>query len=174
MGWRGAEKGPPILKVAGLEDAGRVTDLLESSYPTLWRGVYAEAVLTRVLPLFCKAQDDLLISGSFFLVEDAPGGPVLGVGGWTRHKAGSTLTVPREGHVRHFAVHPDAVGRGVGRRIMEATLNSAQDRGIATLHCTSSLSAVGYYTAFGFETGARITIPIAGVAFPVVEMFWRG
>ena len=173
MDRRDTNEAPPILKVVGLEDADRVTELLNASYPALWRGVYEDDVLNAVLPLFCTAQDDLLQSNTFFLAEDPDTGMLLGVGGWTHWKAGSSGIIPGEGHVRHFAVHANAQRQGVGRMIINATLESARKHGIHTLHCTSSLTADRYYNSFGFEFSKRTTIPVNGVEVPVIAMVWH-
>ena len=173
MDRRDSETSPPILRVAGIGDADRVTALLRDSYPVLWHGVYDQAILDVILPLFCVAQDDLLRSGTFFLVEEAATNAVLGVGGWSARKAGSKDVVTGEGHVRHFAVHAQAQRRGVGRLIMEATLETARQKGVHTLHCTASLTAGAYYRAFGFEETGRITIPVNGIDLSVIEMVWR-
>lgn len=170
MDRRGQDRDPPILKVAGPGDAERVTDLLRASYPVLWQGVYEKRILDAVLPLFCQAQDELLKAGTFYLVKTAVSGRFLGVGGWARRRGGCKSVVPGEGHVRHFAVHPDAQRRGIGRLLMNAVLAAAASNGVDTLHCTSSLSAGAYYEAFGFRETGRVTIPIAGVDLPVIEM----
>ena len=161
---------PLIVRVADPEDTVRINALFQASYPVLWNGVYERSVLDVVLPLFCRAQPQLLEAGTFFLAEDRASGRVLGVGGWHRQRSGSPESVPGEGHVRHFAVHPSAVRRGVGRAIMNAVLDSSAAEGVETLHCTSSLTAGAYYTAFGFRETGRITLPVAGVEFPVIEM----
>lgn len=163
----------PVLRTAALKDADRLTALFQASYPLLWQDVYDDRIMQTILPLFCKAQEDLLRSGTFYFAEHSESGDVLGAGGWSKAKPASTETVPGEGHVRHFAVHPATQRQGVGRIIMDATLASAKAQGIHTLHCTSSLSAYRYYEAFGFENLGEITIPVGDIDLPVIEMKWR-
>jgi len=175
MDRRDTVKSPPILKVAELADAKRVTDLLHACYPVLWRDAYEPAILDAVLPLFCEANPVLLASGTFFVVTEGTTGRALGAGGWYPTQGGGDSTeIPGEGHVRHFAVHPETQRQGVGRMVMEATLASAKEHGVHTLHCTSSVTAGAYYQAFGFVERGRITLPVAGIDLPVIAMTWTG
>ena len=173
MDRRDSDRSPPILKTADQGDAARVTELLHASYPVLWRDAYDQTILDAVLPLFCKANPVLLGSGTYFVVCEGSEGRALGAGGWFGNQGdGDTPEVPGEGRVRHFAVHPETQRRGIGRMVMDATLASAKQHGVHTLHCTSSLTAGAYYEAFGFVETGRITLPIAGIDLPVIAMTW--
>ncbi len=173
MDRRDPDRSPPILKTAEPDDAARVTALLRACYPVLWRDAYTPEILDAVLPLFCEANPVLLASGTYFVVSEGRRGRALGAGGWFgKQGGGDTADIPGEGYVRHFAVHPDAQRRGIGRMIMDATLASAKENGVHTLHCTASLTAGAYYEAFGFVETGRIALPIAGVDLPVIAMRW--
>ena len=55
-----------------------------------------------------------LESGKFFVAESAESGEtrILACGGWSLHRPGSREVIAGLGHLRHFAVHPDCIGKG--------------------------------------------------------------
>lgn len=59
-----------------------------------------------------------------------------------------------EAHITNIAVHPDYRGKGVGKRLMEDLIETAQKEGIAqmTLEVRKSNGvAIHLYESFGFE-----------------------
>ncbi len=170
----GAPPPPGKVRVAGPDDATALNALYERCFAPSWKDAYASEILQAMLPLACAPQTDLMRSGTYFAIDgtDAAGAAsIIGCGGWTPHSfSRPDHVVAGEGHVRHFAVDPACQGTGVGRRLMAATLASADAKGVTTLHLTASLTAVGFYEAFGFHCGKAAELPVGGVLFPVVEM----
>lgn len=67
---------------------------------------------------------------------------------------------PDEAHIRMLGISPDARGRGIGRRLMEASESLAQAQGktIVTLHTTERMEAArSMYESLGYERGADRT-----------------
>jgi GNAT superfamily N-acetyltransferase len=66
---------------------------------------------------------------------------------------------------------PDPEGRGVGRRLFEFAEGLARDNALAELKLKSTLNAVGFYEACGFQrVRESIHANSAGVELPCVEM----
>ncbi len=63
---------------------------------------------------------------------------------------------PREATVRMLGVHPDARGRGIGRRLVEACITEARRAGktVLTLNTTRQMQAAQHlYESMGFRRG---------------------
>lgn len=66
---------------------------------------------------------------------------------------------PGESHIRMLGVHPDVRGRGVGRRLMEASIDEARKAGktLMTLNTTEKMIAAQHmYESLGFEGGPDV------------------
>src|SRR5205085_9022459 len=59
-------------------------------------------------------------------------------------------------------IHPPHVGRGIGRMIFDALENEARGSGATSLHVTSSLNAVAFYEACGFQREGEATYTSRG------------
>lgn len=160
------------VRVATPGDADAVTRLLEASYPTLMAPAYPAEMLAPALALMTRANPALLACGTFFVAED-PSGGIVGCGGWTPGVPGPN-PAPGDattGHVRHFAVHPGALRRGVGRALIGRTIDDARSAGMTRLSCYSSLVAVEFYASAGFEALEERTMMLAeGVPILTVVM----
>ncbi len=158
------------LRVATLEDAATVGSVLSASYSTLMADAYPAEVLARALPPMSRANPELLVSGRYYLVEAETGQPA-GCGGWSDHPPDGPEADPRRAHIRHFAVHPDWTGRGVGRMIYQRCEDDARTAGFTVFEAYSSLNGEGFYAALGFRRLALIETPMpGGVSFPAVRM----
>jgi GNAT superfamily N-acetyltransferase len=158
------------ITVATMADAEAVGSLLEASYPKLMAAAYDPAILAAALPLMTRPNPALLRSGSYFLAF-GPQDRLLGCGGWTSERPGGGEREPGLGHVRHFAVHPDAAGKGIGRALLECCFADAARQGMAAMECYSSLNGFGFYQHLGFSTIEAIEPKLGGtVTFPSVRM----
>ena len=147
-----------------------MSGLLEASYPTLMPPGYDAAVLAAALPLMTRANPALLSSGTYFLAESVDG-LTVGCGGWTRERPGSGEVAPDLAHIRHFATHPEWIGRGVGRALYSRCAREARAAGARRLECYASLNAEGFYAALGFKSLERIEVPMgAGATLPSLLM----
>lgn len=160
-----------LVRLARPDDAEGVSALLKASYPLLMRGAYDDAVLAAALPAITEANLELLSSGLYF-VAVAPSQMIVGCGGISGVRPGTAEAQSGVGHIRHFATHPEWLRRGIGRRIMERSVERARDLGLIALECYSSLNAVDFYTAEGFAVVAEVTVPIAG-RYPLPAILMR-
>ncbi len=163
------------LRTATASDAAAIEALLAASYPPLMASAYPPDVLRHALPLMTRANPALLACGTYYIAEpavvDGPDPRPLGAGGWTVDEPGTKHVQPDVGHVRHFATHPAAVRRGIGRAIMDRCVGGAIERGIRELACFASLNAVPFYAGVGFEAVAPASVNLGGrVPFDCVRM----
>lgn len=157
------------IRLAERGDIGAIDTLLRRSYGTLLKKDYPASTLIAVLPSMSRAKPALIASGRYFVATE--GGRLLGCGGWSTAIPGAGGTAPGRGNIRHVATDPDAVGRGVGRRVLGAALDQARREGMTWMHCTSTLTAEGFYASLGFTRLRDTTIPLVqGFVFPAVEM----
>ena len=152
------------------EDEAAVTALLQASYPLLMRQSYAEAAMAAAMPLMARANPKLLASGRFYLVR-GPDGAAVGCGGWSLERPGEGGIEPELAHIRHFATHPDFLGRGIGRAIYRDCRRRALAAGARRFECYSSLNAEAFYAALGFETVEPMTVDMGpDVSLPAIRM----
>lgn len=101
------------IRVATLEDTAGVTAVLTASYSSLLKEHYDAGLLARALPAMTKANPMLLQSGTYFVAE-ADGDGVIGCGGWTLERPGTTeIAAGQEfrGHVTNRSHTPTATVR---------------------------------------------------------------
>lgn len=155
-------------------DLSEIDALLGRAYPVLLRPYYPASVLVTAIPLISKAQPNLLASGTYFAVLDAKG-RIVGAGGWTASQPGTGQAgPPKSGHIRHVVTDPDVIRQGIGRALMMRVLDSARAAGMGQLDCLSTLMAVPFYAATGFqEIGPTIVNLRPGIDFPAVLMRCR-
>lgn len=156
------------IRVADLQDAAAVSDLLEASYPALMSGAYPDDLLGRVLPVMTRAQPALLGSGRAFVVEGE--GRVVAFGGWSREEPGTGAIEAGLGHLRHFAVHPEAVRRGLARQIAAKCAGQALADGRRRWRVFSSLNAVPFYQSLGLAQVRIAEVTLGPVAMAVCLM----
>ena len=157
------------VRVAAVADALAVEQVLHASYPALMAAAYDSAVLERALPLMTRAQPDLLGSGRYYLCEAE--GVAVGCGGWSFEKPGGEQLEPGIAHIRHFATHPDWIGRGVGRALFGRCEEAARAAGVRAFECYASLNGEAFYAALGFTRIAPIDVAMGpAVRLPSILM----
>ncbi len=158
------------LRVAEPADAPAVSALLEASYSLLLAPAYDPAAMQTALPVMTRANLTLLGSGRFHLAV-AEEGSLAGCGGWSAERPGSGEIETGLGHVRHFAVHPDWLRRGVGRALLAVCEREARAAGLTELQCFASLNAEAFYGALGFVPLRRHDLAMGpGTTLPSIVM----
>ncbi len=155
------------VRVATTADAVAVSEVLAASYGELLTADYDAAVLARALPLMSKANPVLLESGRYYVAETADG-RIIGAGGWSVERPGSTEVIDGLAHVRHFATDPRWIGRGVATAILTRCSNDAAAAGARTMEAYSTLSAVNFYQALGFVTVGTFDVQSGAWPDPVI------
>jgi N-acetylglutamate synthase-like GNAT family acetyltransferase len=150
-----------VVRVAGSDDAEAIGAVLRASYPKLMAPAYPADVLARALPFMVRANPALLRSGTYYLAA-TPDGTVVGCGGWTFERPGEpgSAIYPTQGHIRHFATHPNWIRRGIGRTLFERCVAEARAVGVQRFECYASVVAQPFYAALGFVTVGPTTIEL--------------
>jgi N-acetylglutamate synthase-like GNAT family acetyltransferase len=158
------------IRVATPEDEQSVNNLLAASYSLLMQQHYDKSLLKAVLPMLGRVSPLLLASGTYYLTETEDKS-VVGCGGWTRESPELGEIIAQLGHIRHFATHPEWVGRGVGRSIYLVCERAAKSAGVIQFHSNSSLNAESFYASLGFEVTQKIDVQLGDrVSVPGVLM----
>ena len=146
-----------------------IDKLLARSYPTLMAGAYRKEVLLVALPILTKSSPELLKSGTYYVAEES--GRILGCGGWTFERPGTSELTPGLAHLRHFATDPAFVRQGVGRMIFRECARAAAHEGATTFQAYSSLNAESFYRSLGLTRVKEIDLPKRlTVAIPAIFM----
>ncbi|MDH3737912.1 MAG: GNAT family N-acetyltransferase [Alphaproteobacteria bacterium] len=158
------------VRIATPTDDARVSDLLKASYTELMPTAYDAATLALVLPAMTRANPALLATGTYFVAETV-NGHIVGCGGWTKERPGSGDVALGLGHIRHFATHPNWLGRAIGRTIYDSSEAQAHSAGIRQFECYASLNAEGFYAALGFTPVRRVEVQMGeDMTFPSILM----
>ena len=158
------------LRTARPEDQAAVTALLGLSYGALLADAYPADLLSRALPFITRANPVLLASGRYALIEDDTGQPVA-CGGWSLERPGSAVVIQGLAHIRHFAVHPGAIRRGLGRQLYQWCEDAARAARATEFECHASLNAEAFYRRLGFRRAGEMHLRlVTGVAFPALVM----
>jgi GNAT superfamily N-acetyltransferase len=181
-----------IVRPATLSDREGVTTLLQKSYGTLLRADYTEDCLAKYLPLISQPRDELLTCNTWYVVQDPSTHEFVGCGGWTVDPpkssedatiedsvatAGHSTSSPFVPHLRHFAVHPNYLRRGIASDVWNCSKSAIEARCAAenvpfpALEVFSTLTAESFYKSLGFEPLSRIDLELVkGVTFPSILM----
>lgn len=153
------------IRTATIGDVAAVDRLLARSYPRLLKADYPPSTMVTAVPLLARAKPGLVACGTYYVAE-LVGTGVVGAGGWTARGGGSGIA-----DVRHVAVDPDAVRRGIGGRILGRILSEARAAGNIRLDCLATRTAVPFYASLGFRTLGPQKIALApGITFEAMRM----
>lgn len=147
------------IRAASPVDAQEICELHKASIRQLCSSAYPpEKIAAWTEPLTPDRYLPAMTQFEFFVVEEDR---ILGF--VILNLEGSELNA--------MYLHPDAVGRGIGRRLFEHAERLARSNNVAELRLRSTLNAVGFYEACGFSR-VRETVHVnpAGVELPCVAM----
>ena len=153
---------PVVIRRATQEDAEQITPVHVVSIRTLCAKDYAQEQIDAWAgwksPEKYRAAMD---AGEVFFVAEVEG-RVVG------------FSVLFGDEVNAVYLHPDHVGRGIGRRLLEAVEAEARSHGVAELKLTSTLTSVRFYEACGYTKGDLHQHPVTGgVMLPCVHFTKR-
>ena len=134
-------------------DLDPITALQEASIMRLGIAAYGEAKARAWARVGYEFKHVLLGDGGFFVAERA--GRTIGVGGWSPDSLEAGLA-----WIRYLFVHPDAAGRGIGRRLVEVAEASARSAGRHRFDVWSSSECGRLLRGARLSPGARR--PLAG------------
>ena len=154
------------IRPAEISDRPVLVQLIADCYAAVYPGWYDADVLSEAMPAMLRIDPALLASGRYFVADFDK--RLAGCGGWS---AGAPGKETGAGHIRHFATHPDFMGKGVGGTILEHCVAEARTNGMARLQCFSSLPAESFYARHGFARLDEVNVMLGeSVPFPAVLM----
>ena len=144
--------------------------MIRASFSSLLTSMYDDISLTSVLPQITRINPTLLSCGTYYIVQNEKT-KIMGCGGWTHERPGTTERIIGEAHLRHFATHPDFIGRGVGRAIFNHCKIMAKKENIRRFICFATLNAEIFYKSLGFKTKKSMNIELGeGLSLPSLLM----
>ena len=172
----------PELRVATAADIPAIGALIADSVRGLSRGFYSDAQAESALRFVFGVDTQLIADRSYFVIEDERG--LAAAGGWSARLhlyggdqakgAQDPLVDPAHdaARIRAFFVAPRAARQGMGRRLYDACVAAARERGFTRLELVATMPGVPLYRALGFEMGEEYALQLPdGVSLPVARMF---
>lgn len=158
----------PLLRLARLEEAGAIDELMKVSTRDLFPSAYDAAQTAASIRYIASVDRTLLDDGTYFVFE--AGGELVACGGWSRRDklytgsgdgdADARLLDPatEPARVRAMFTRSDWTRRGLGRRILEACEAAAKAEGFRTLALMATMPGLPLYASYGFEVIDQVDI----------------
>lgn len=172
-----------VPRVATRDDVPQLQALIGASGIALSRGFYDDAQAEAMTRQVYGVDTQLIIDGTYYLVEDE--GRIVACGGWSKRGTlfGSDHAKAAEGapdplldpavdaaRIRAFFVSPDLARRGLGACLMRHCASAAWHAGFRRLTLVSTMPGKPLYAAFGFVAGDRFDLDVAGLKVPLIPM----
>jgi GNAT superfamily N-acetyltransferase len=171
-----------VIRSATPADVPALNALIDASVRGLQANDYSLAVIEGALGHALGLDKQLILDGTYFIVEAADGA-VVGSGGWSYRTTlcGSDQLPGREpakldpavdaAKIRAIFVHPSWARKGLGSMILAHCERQAEEAGFRRLEMGSTLTGVPLYNLRGYRETERIAIPLPnGEDLPVVRM----
>jgi GNAT superfamily N-acetyltransferase len=168
-------------RLARERDIPELEELIPLSVRVLQAPYYSEAQMTAAIGPVFIVDRQLILDGTYFVVED--GSRITGCGGWSKRKKvfGSSQEYPGDdellnptkdaARIRAFFVHPEWARKGIGRSILEASEFAAIKAGFQKAELVATLAGEPLYASYGYTVVERYESPMAdGLNLPVVRM----
>jgi GNAT superfamily N-acetyltransferase len=169
------------VRLATMADVPELQKLIEQSARGLSAGYYTAAQIESTLRYVFGADTRLIADGTYYVIEAE--GRIVACGGWSRRqtlfggdqmKQGEDpLLAPASdaARIRAFFVHPEWARRGLGRLLIERSIEAARAAGFARMELIATLPGEPLYRAAGFAETERFSLSLPdGVEVPVVRM----
>lgn len=169
------------IRPARLEDVPLLERIIPESVRSLSVGFYSPVQIDLALAHMFGVDTQLIEDGTYYVAE--VDGRVVGCGGWSRRRTlfggdhwksevDTLLDASREAaKIRAFFVHPDWARKGIGRRIIELSEESARMEGFGKLELVATLPGETLYAALGYSVVERILISLGmDEGLPAVHM----
>ena len=170
------------IRLAAAADIPALEALIPLSAHALQAAHYSPAHIEAALGPVFGVDRQLISDGTYFVAEEA--GQIVGCGGWSRRQTlfggdsgraeeEDALLDPRAdpARIRAFFVHPAWARHGIGRRLLAACEQAAEEAGFHALELVATLTGEPLYAAFAYRVAERYEIALPnGLALPVVRM----
>jgi GNAT superfamily N-acetyltransferase len=172
-----------ILRQAVTGDIPVLPALIDASVRGLHGKDYTPTQIEGALQTVYGVDSQLIVDGTYFVVEFIPESVIVGCGGWSKRKTlfGGDHWAGREdalldpqrdaAKIRAFFVHPNWVRHGIGSMILEACEEAATGAGFTRFEMGATLTGVPFYRAKGYVPVEYLTAPLKnGESLPIVRM----
>ena len=174
---------PMTLRLAQHRDIPALDELIPLSVRVLQAAYYSPAQIEGALGTVFAVDSQLIVDGTYFVVED-DGKRIVGCGGWSKRKTlfggdrhrtahDDTLLDPTRdaARIRAFFVHPSCARRGIGKQLIQACEHAAAKAHFHALELVATLAGEPLYAANAYTAMERYEIPLRnGLTLPVVGM----
>jgi GNAT superfamily N-acetyltransferase len=171
------------LRTATADDVPGICALIEVSVRGLQAGDYSTAQIEGALATVFTVDSHLIADGTY-LVAHAPGGELVGCGGWSFRQTlyGGDQQMEEiqpdrlnpdtdAAKIRAIFVHPGFARQGLGSAILDAAEKAAMAYGFRRFEMGSTLTGVPLYWQRGYREVGRIAVPVGnGERIEVVRM----
>jgi GNAT superfamily N-acetyltransferase len=170
-----------VIRKATLDDRPAIAELIAESARNLSLEDYTEPQIEAAISRVFGVDTDLIMDGTYFVVESA--GRLVGGGGWSKRrtlfggdqfaKRDSSALDPQidAAKIRAFFVHPQWARQGIGRALLSACETEARAQGFRSLELMSTLPGLKLYRACGYQEMERVEYEMGdGVQIEFVPM----
>ncbi|MES2426196.1 MAG: GNAT family N-acetyltransferase [Bacteroidota bacterium] len=158
-------------RLATFNDVPQLMNLIDLSVRGLSTDYYTPAQIDSSLKYLFGVDTQLLIDGTYYLVEKD--NVIVGCGGWSKrntlfggdqHKEVEDPLLDPEtdaARIRAFFVHPAYARQGIGKHIINYCEAEAKKNGFTNFELGATLPGVPLYTTMGYEPVKRVdtTLP---------------
>jgi GNAT superfamily N-acetyltransferase len=164
------------VRVATLADTSAIGQLMRVSARGLCEPFYDARQTASVERFVAVLDDQLVVDGTYYVVDGGPDGELAGCGGWSRRdklftgtdtSGTSRLVDPAHepARVRAMFVHPTCARRGLGRAILARSEAAAIAAGFSRAELFATLPGEPLYLACGYTVIERAELVLPdGVA----------
>jgi GNAT superfamily N-acetyltransferase len=169
------------VRLATQADVPELQKLIEQSARILSVGYYTASQIEGSLRYVFGADTRLIADGTYYVVEAEA--RMVACGGWSRRRTLFGGDQMKQGEdplldpstdaarIRAFFVHPEWARRGLGRLLIERSIEAALAAGFLRMELVATLPGEPLYRAAGFAETERFSLRLPdGVEFPVVRM----
>lgn len=157
---------PHLLRKASLADRPAITALIAESARQLGAIDYPAAVIEGALRGAFGVDTQLILDGTYFVIEDTAGGRLVACGGWSRRRTlfggdahaqrdAAALDPSRDAaRIRAFFVASSHARQGLGRALLDRCETEAEAEGFSRFQLMATLPGVRLYNACGYSADA--------------------
>lgn len=176
-----AERDALPLRLAVMDDVPALQQLITYSVRSLQAADYSPAQLDGAIGSVFGVDRQLILDGTYFVVED--GARIVACGGWSRRqkRSGSDASDDQDNsplipgqdaaRIRAFFVAPSHARRGIASRLLKGCEFAALQFGFTSMELDATLTGIGLYARHGFTRGEGRDLPLPnGEVLPIVAM----
>ena len=153
-----------MIRLATRADLPEIQRVMRASIAALSRGFYDDRQIASAVRYIGIPDGQLIDDGTYFVIEEE--GRLVACGGWSARAKLFTGTSDQEAatgfadvvRIRAMFVDPAHARRGLGRRILQACEEAAQNAGFTAFALMATLPGVPLYEACGYEAVERMPI----------------